>query len=351
MKSKLLTIFLVALIVFSTLSLISAKTQCPRCKGTGTIVCPYCDGTGKATGEDYVDCENCSATGVLKPRITVTGKEAEQRDQATFITGKFKNQEIFEVQGIVTAAIVGKSSSSEKITFPPGEEISLTLRVDYYGGYTQMYLLKYATLSVTGIDEVTCPYCDGTGVVAQTGTGTCPECDGTGKIECPTCDGTGFVENALDLEEQDASGTTLTAIVAGVGVVIIAGAGGTTFFLMKSRRVNEKSLRRLSSGEFNDWVLGKLNGQAPTARDTAMGIDGYTSGGEPVLIKQTDDVGMNIIDSFAVTLARNRSRGGMIVAFSFGNDAIRGKVRAKMNYRLEIELLTVKELIDGNRRF
>lgn len=350
MKSKLLTIFLVALIVFSTLSLISAKTQCPKCKGTGTIVCPNCHGTGEATVENYGDCEHCSATGVLTPSILCTGKDAEQREQATFITGKFKNQETIEAHGIITATISERSGSSQKVSFPPGEEVSVTIRVDFYGGYTRIQLLNYATIAVTEVDEVTCPYCDGTGVASQT-TRTCPECYGTGEIECPTCDGTGFVDNASNLEEQDASGIPLAAIAAGVGVAVIAGAGATTFFLMKSRRVNEKSLRRFSSREFNDWVLAKLNGKAPTARDTAMGIDGYTSGGEPVLIKQTDGVGMNVIDSFAAALARNRARGGTIVAFSFGDDAVRGKVRAKMNYRLEIEMLTVTELLDGNRRF
>lgn len=350
MNSRLLTIFLILLLSFSTLALITATTTCPKCKGTGTITCSNCNGTGKTTTQSYGDCQHCDATGILTPTILLRGKDAEQRDQATFITGQFENQETIDAKGIITATISGHSGTSEKITFPPKEKISVTIKIEFYGGYTKMQLLNYASIAVTHVDEVTCPYCDGTGIAVQT-TETCPECDGTGKIECPTCDGKGYVDKASDLEEQDASGIPLAAIAAGVGVAVIAGAGATTFFLMKSRRVNEKSLRRLSSREFNDWVLAKLNGRPPTARDTAMGIDGYTSGGEPVLIKQTDGVGMSVIDSFAAALARNRARGGMIVAFSFGDDAIRGKVRAKINYRLEIEMLTVKELIEGNRRF
>ena len=82
-----------------------------------------------------------------------------------------------------------------------------------------------------------------------------------------------------------------------------------------------------------------------------MGIDGFTMGGQPVLIKQSDGIGMSVIESFASALARNKVREGVIVAFSFGSDAIRGKVRAKMNYGLELQMLTVDELIYSKRAF
>jgi hypothetical protein len=60
---------------------------------------------------------------------------------------------------------------------------------------------------------------------------------------------------------------------------------------------------------------------------------------------------MSEIESFTSALARNRAREGVIVAFSFGSDAMRGKVRAKMNYGLEIQMLTVDELIDNRKPF
>jgi len=136
-----------------------------------------------------------------------------------------------------------------------------------------------------------------------------------------------------------------------LGVAVVAGVGIFAFVVVKKRRVNERSLRRLSSSEFQAWVLKRLNGKSSSSRDSGMGIDGFTTGGQPVSIKQSDGVGMSTIESFSSALARNRAREGVIVAFSFGSDAMRGKVRAKMNYGLEIQMLTVDELIDNRRSF
>jgi hypothetical protein len=136
-----------------------------------------------------------------------------------------------------------------------------------------------------------------------------------------------------------------------LGGAVVAGVGISAFVVVKKRRVNERSLRRLSSSEFQTWVLKRLDGKSSSSRDSAMGIDGFTTGGQPVSIKQSDDVGMRVIESFASALARNRVREGIIVAFSFGSDAIRGKVRAKTNYGLEIQMLTVNELIYNQRAF
>jgi len=44
------------------------------------------------------------------------------------------------------------------------------------------------------------------------------------------------------------------------------------------------------------------------------------------------------------------AKNWIIVAFSFGDDAFRGKVRAKLNYGLEIQMVTVKELIESKKR-
>ena len=81
-----------------------------------------------------------------------------------------------------------------------------------------------------------------------------------------------------------------------------------------------------------------------------MGIDGYTLEGQPVSIKQADNVDRNVIENFAAAMGRRQAKDGMIVAFSFGTDAIRGRVRAKMNYGFEIQMVTVRELIDSRNR-
>jgi hypothetical protein len=136
---------------------------------------------------------------------------------------------------------------------------------------------------------------------------------------------------------------TIPAIVIGLCAV----GGASTVVLMKKRRVSESSLRRMSSTEFQNWVVKRLGGTV----SSGGGIDGFTMSGLPVMIKQSDDIDRMAVEKFAAGLARGKKRQGMIVAFGFGGDAIRGKVRAKMSYRLDIEMVTISELIYSKRMF
>jgi len=159
-----------------------------------------------------------------------------------------------------------------------------------------------------------------------------------------TRSGTGYVEQGtITTGGQNQNGSNITLIVA-VAAIAVVGAGVGVFFFAKKRRVNERSLRRLSSREFQEWVLKRVSGKPATSMDTSRGIDGFTSLGHPLCIKQSDSVDMTAIDLFAAALAKSRARNGVMVAFSFGDDAIRGKIRAKRN-GLDIQTLTVSELI------
>jgi hypothetical protein len=346
MKGKLLTILCIGLLVFSCLNVaLAAKVRCPDCNGTGEIECPSCHGTG-VTSEGTTDCTHCGGTGILTPKVLKVGATVVQHDGATDVHASFKNYETFDVDGTVTAELGGRTNSAA-FTFPADETTEVLVVIDFVGAYsTAQNLYQDLSVSIGGIDEITCPYCDGTGVVASQA-GPCQECGGPGTIECPTGGGTGYVDEAL---VNQSAGLPLATVEAVVVVLVVAGVGIGAFMVLRKRRVSEKSLRKRSAKEFNDWVLERLEGKPAASRDTALGIDGYTFGGYPVLINQSDNIGMPIVDSFAASLARNRARNGVIVAFSFGSDAVRGKVRAKLNYKLDIEMLTVQDLIYNKRR-
>ncbi len=348
MKYKILTITMLGIIFVSTLNLALSRDLCPTCDGEGEIECPYCDGTGEIE-EEETTCQKCEGTGEMTPKILMRNMEASQHDGATYVTGTFQNQENFEVNGTVTASLGGYSNSTS-VSFPPKQDVTLTVVIDYVGSYSTLQLLQNVKLSVTGIEDISCPYCDGTGVALSTS--TCPECDGEGTVECPTCDGIGYVADASSIEGQ--SGSSNLSIPTGVleavvSTAVVAGVALAAFLAVKKRRVNEDSLRRLSSTDFQNWVLSRVGGRTASSREISMGIDGFTLGGQPVLIKQSDDVGMTAFDSFASALARSKARNGVIVAFGFGSDAVRGRVRAKMNYGLDIQMLTVEELIRSKR--
>ncbi len=341
MKNKLLTILLVGVLVFATLSLASAKVRCPTCHGTGETDCPNCSGTGKVSEGDGAVCERCSGTGTITPKIYPKSVDAFEEDGATNVTAKFENQDDFEISGTATVTLGEHTTTTDEIVFPPHEEVRVSVLLDTAQGYTTSQLIRSVQVKTNLSGEITCPACDGTGTAGPSS--TCPDCDGTGTIECLDCEGTGYVEQSAI---ADAGAINVPLIAGGAGAAVaIAAVGGASFVLLRRRRVSEKSLRRLSSNEFQDWVLKRLDGKPAASRDIALGIDGFSRLGEPISIKQSDSVGMAAVDSFAASLAKSRARGGTIVAFGFSDDAIRGKIRARTTYRLNIEMMTVQDLL------
>lgn len=347
MKQKLLTALLVLVLVSSCVGLaLAAKVKCPTCRGAGETDCLNCDGTGYIGEAESLECSGCNGTGQVKPNIFMSTMTASKTESTTDISAVYINREDNEVNATITATVEGHSATSESIAFPPGEDVTVEVSIPYASTYPTTTMLTHIKMTVNA-DEITCSECDGTGTVEE---GTiCSDCDGTGSITCPDCGGSGYVtEGAVVNNSKNSGGVDWAFIgwVVGAAVVVaVVGVGG--FVAFRKRGVSEEKLRRLSNNEFQQWVLKKLDGKPGSSKDNAMGIDGFSPLNLPISIKQTDAVGMNAIDLFAASLAKSRATGGLMVAFGFGDDAIRGKVRARTNYRLDIQMMTVRELIDG----
>ena len=354
MKKKLLIAAFTAILLCLAMNVaLTMAAKCPDCDGTGEIECPICDGTGEITAEQGETCEHCHGTGSLEPNLILTGSSHGLVDGKILVQVSYKNYEPVSVHGRVTAEteVQGHryTGASSDTTFAPDEEET---QVTFYVGgisaadyaYLQnlMQTQSFTVDKTLEVDNIECPYCDGTGLAPATY--ECPRCSGTGYIECPTCGGTGVVE-----EENE--GFDIGGAVYGVAAVaMVAGVAVAAFVVVRQRRVKESDLRKLSVSEFQNWVLKRIGGKTSSQSEARMGIDGYTLDGQPISIKQADSVGRNVIETFAASLGRSRARNGTIVAFSFGPDAIRGKVSAKLNYKLEIQLLTVGELIQSRNR-
>ena len=76
-----------------------------------------------------------------------------------------------------------------------------------------------------------------------------------------------------------------------------------------------------------------------------MCIDGTTFEGTPIQVKQSDDVGRNVVDNFETAIRRKKKNKGIIVAFSFGRGAYEEIARAKLHENLDIKALPIKELL------
>jgi hypothetical protein len=355
MKKKMLIAAFTAILLCSALNVaLTMAAECPDCDGTGEIECPYCDGTGEVTAEQGESCAHCQGTGSLEPNLNSTGSSHGLVDGKIFIQAGYRNYEPVSVHGRVTAKteVQGHTytGASSDTTFAPNEEDTrVTFNIGGISAADYAYLQNLMqtqsfTVDITlEVGNIVCPYCDGTGLAPVTY--ECPRCSGTGYIECPTCGGTGVVEGTEN-EGFDIGG----ALYGVAAVAVVAGVAVAAFVVVRQRRVKESDLRKLSPSEFQSWILKRIGGKTSSQSDARMGIDGYTLDGQPVSIKQADSVGRNVIETFAASLGRSRARNGTIIAFSFGPDAIRGKVSAKLNYKLEIQLLTVGELIQSRNR-
>jgi hypothetical protein len=357
LKIKLLMVSLIMVLLFSAFCVESALAdECPTCHGTGKIVCPECKGTGKiASSEGSEACPTCQGSGVLTPTITNKGTIPGVSDGSVFVRGSFQNEEDVAITANVTAEVESSftkyTSVLPNVEFPPHETISVTVTIEGISSVDYQYFASQrpcprGSIYVSGADEITCPTCEGTGVVSSLTT-TCPECDGTGFVVCPDCGGSGVVGGG-----QNASGATFSLGSEGiiVGVAVVAAVFIVAVLVVKKRRVTEGSLRKLSSSEFQDWVVQRLSGTVSSTKDSRLGIDGYTSAGYPIQIEQSDDIGRDVIDRFATAMGQSKTRTGMVVAFSFGSSAFEGTVRAKLNYRVEIKTVTVKELLENRYR-
>ncbi len=76
-----------------------------------------------------------------------------------------------------------------------------------------------------------------------------------------------------------------------------------------------------------------------TKKSADMGIDGFTfMAREPVQVKQSEDVGRNVVDNFETAIRREHKSTGYIVAFSFAKSAYKESARAKAEDKLDIIL-------------
>jgi hypothetical protein len=344
MKSKILTVAFIAILLYSALSVALVMSQAP-----GWKICDYCHGTGKISTDEA--CPTCLGSGRVTPKITISGISSWKSDDNTklYVSAQVENQENASVHGTFIATMQAAYTTYETIprdvSFAAHERITLTFTMDSIP--SELFYqadLTSAHVSVSNIPTIACPTCKGTGLVSV-------------ESVCPVCGGTGFVpiEGGSQNDGGQQNGNTnaplnISGPVIGVGVAAVAVVAVAAVVVVKKRKVSEKGLRKLSPTEFQNWVIKKLAGKPPSPEDSRIGIDGYTTEGQPISIKQSDGIGRDVIDKFASAIGQSRAKNGTLVAYSFGNDAYTAKVKAKLNYGLEIQMVTVKDLIESKKR-
>jgi len=106
-----------------------------------------------------------------------------------------------------------------------------------------------------------------------------------------------------------------------------------------------KELKQLSDWQFQNWVIDRIGGVPSSKKSDDKGVDGYTfMSREPIQVKQSEDIGRNIVDNFQTAMRRKHKSKGYIVAFSFGKGAYEEAARAKLEDGMDIKLVRVDEM-------
>jgi hypothetical protein len=292
------------------------------------VFCISIFGVAVAQSQSNVKVDTLHPSGITLPA---------GRGYATVVAGDVHNYGAVDVYGTMTATVKTSdtlqtfTNTSERTLFPALQTITVSVTVE--GPKFVNSVACYMTFNG-----------EGTTTAPSGGNGnTATPSGGNGNSAASGSNGNG----AVSQKPKTTGGNFDVGGVAGItaGIVAVGAVAGIGFFVVKKRRVSEQSLRRLSSFEFQDWVTKRIFANPASQKDVYLGIDAYTAEGYPVQIRQDNDVGKRAIDSFAAAMARNKARMGTIVAFGFGNDALEGVSRARLNYKLEVKTVTVKELL------
>jgi hypothetical protein len=283
---------------------------------------------------------NVAQVRAEQPNITAIWRTSVGEGKVV-VTAFFKNEGDVGVYGtpIATVEAITRTytNASQRTYFTPHEQIDITITI---GGiipvdYNHLSGLQHVMAKVT-VSEVA--LIDGGGgeekedVIIDGGGGE--------EKEDVIIDGGGG-------EEKEDVSISLPVDWTIVGVGVVAGLAIAAVVVVRRKKVTEEDLRKLPSNEFQNWVIQRFLGKASSLRDSRIGIDAYTAEGQPIQIKQSDNIGRNEIDKFASVMGRIKAKNGIVVAFSFSDDVYRGIVRARINYRIEIKKVTIKELIDS----
>jgi len=110
-------------------------------------------------------------------------------------------------------------------------------------------------------------------------------------------------------------------------------------------------LRTLEPFEFQNWVINEMRAKQSKKLSSDFGLDGYYdktifTDKAGIQVKQSENVGRNVVDNFETALSRGKFTKGFIVAFSFSKGANEEAARAKSE-GLEIRLIKVEDLLLG----
>lgn len=135
---------------------------------------------------------------------------------------------------------------------------------------------------------------------------------------------------------------------------------GTAFEVVLHKYDYDK-LFTMNPFDFETWIVQQFSGIPNTKQRGDLGLDGRTQDGTPIQVKQSENIGRNVIDNLKSAAERydksryqenikNQKPVAYLIAFSFGKGAVAEVARLKLEQGIEIVLKTVGDIVPLAKR-
>jgi DNA modification methylase len=132
-------------------------------------------------------------------------------------------------------------------------------------------------------------------------------------------------------------------------------------YVLKLHKYDIDRLNSMNAFEFERWIITQFDGEANIKQRSDGGIDGKTKDNTPIQVKQSKNIGRNVIDNFLSAVKRvdirlynkniNESEPvGYIIAFSFSKGAVEEVARLRNTEKIIIKLVRVDEIIEVSNK-
>jgi DNA modification methylase len=124
-------------------------------------------------------------------------------------------------------------------------------------------------------------------------------------------------------------------------------------FSVKIHKYDFDNLNNMNAFEFQDFVVEQFGGIPNKKKTGDFGIDGTKSTNNEkyyIQVKQSKNIGRNIIDNFKSAIDRVNSKNGFILAWSFGKGANQEIARLNREKNYKIELVEIQSFIPISKK-
>jgi DNA modification methylase len=127
-------------------------------------------------------------------------------------------------------------------------------------------------------------------------------------------------------------------------------------YIVQLHKYDEEKLFNENPFKFETWVIQQFGGIPQNKKGGDKGVDGKTANGTPIQVKQSKNIGVNVVKNFSVSAKQynkilfeknvsEKKPAGYIIAFSFGKGAVEEAARLKNSENIIIKLICVNEIV------